>query len=69
MTQERINWHLDLPVCRTLRGLKEHLHWLFLLNLRELLALQYAYSVDETRYLVHHMWENIKENKKGFNAQ
>lgn len=60
MMQERIKEHLDIPVCRTLRGLKEHLHWLFLLNLRELMALEYTYDVDEVRDLVRCMWAEIK---------
>lgn len=63
MTQERIDWHLDIPVCRTLRGLKEHLHQLFLLNLRELLALQFIYNCDNNRTLARYMWADIKDHK------
>ena len=63
MTQERIKWHLDIPVCSTLRGVKEHLHQLFLLNMRELLALEYAYDADNAESLAREMWAEIKERK------
>ena len=61
MTQERIKWHLDKPVCRTLTGLQIHLG---VISLGELNGLCYQLEADSIAELTMKMWAMIKGEKK-----
>ena len=61
--RKRIEWHLDVPVCRILRGLKIHLS---VINLSELWRLCYWLNCDSAESLCKTMWAMIKGRKRGF---
>lgn len=58
---ERVAWHLTVPVCRILRGLKTHLS---LLSLKERGRLCYLFRCETVKQLERVMWELIKLRKK-----
>lgn len=60
MTQERIKWHLDVPVCRTLTGLRIHLG---IISLGELNGLCFLLKCDSIAALTVKMWDTIKLKK------
>jgi len=61
VTKKRIQWHLDVPVCRTLRGLRTHLGFI---NMGELWQLAYHLECDSVESLTKKMWAMIKGRKK-----
>jgi len=60
MKRERILWHLGVPACRVLRGLKIHLRTISLL---ELGALCYYFKVNSIDHLEKKMWSIIKKRE------
>jgi len=57
MTEDRIKWHLNVPVCRTLGGLKIHLA---AISLAERWKLIYAFGAGDLKRLIKKMWATIK---------
>jgi len=57
----RREWHLDVPVCRTLGGLTRHLS---LIGMREVQRLCYELRCDGLISLTKKMWAMIKHKKK-----
>ena len=65
MTQEQYNrlmWHLTVPVCRTLYGLKIHIATI---SLCERWQLCYLFGVNEAPELVRILWNMIKGMRYG----
>ena len=66
ISEERVQWHLDVPVCRILRGLKIHLTFV---SLGERWRLCWYFDVETTEALAKQMWARIKgrkEKQKGY---
>ena len=61
ISKERVQWHLEVPVCRILRGLKTHLA---VINLGERWRLCWYFGVETTEVLVKQMWARIKDRKR-----
>jgi len=61
LSRERIIWHLDVPVCRTLTGLRIHLK---VIGLAELWHLCYALKCDSLEKLAAVMWDVIKKRQR-----
>ena len=57
----RVEWHLDVPACRTLRGLKIHIDTI---GLREAWWLCYQCNCDSLKQLVAVMWQLIRLRRK-----
>jgi hypothetical protein len=65
ISEERVQWHLDVPVCRILRGLKTHLA---VISLSERWRLCWYFGVDSAEALVRQMWARIKSGKRAAKA-
>lgn len=61
LSRERIIWHLDVPVCRILSGLRIHL---WAMDVQEMWQLCYAFKCDTPEKLLHVMWDMIKKRKR-----
>ena len=57
----RLEWHLDVPVCRTLRGLATHLS---LIGLGQVQQLSYELDCDGLMSLTKKMWAMEKGRRK-----
>jgi len=66
ISKERVQWHLDVPVCRILRGLKTHLA---VIGLGERWRLCLYFGVDSAEKLVKQMWARIKDRKRAAKAE
>jgi len=58
---ERVAWHLTVPACRILTGLKTHIS---LLGLKERWYLCNVFRCETARQLERIMWELVKLRKK-----
>lgn len=66
---ERVEWHLSIPVCRTLSGLRRHLTYT---GLYERQRLCWYFMCDSMQELESRMWTAIKaeqENLKNLPAE
>ena len=61
VTNNRLDWHLDVPVCRTLGGLVTHLS---LIGLSEVQRLCYELRCDGLLELTKKMWAMEKGRRK-----
>lgn len=61
LSRERIIWHLDVPVCRILSGLRTHLR---IIGLTEMWKLCYALKCDTPEKLAAVMWDMIKKRQR-----
>ena len=61
MSKERIAWHLDIPVCRVLMGVKAHIKAIGYL---EAWRLCYTLRCDSLELLEKAMWIAIKKHRK-----
>jgi len=61
----RIQWHLDVPVCRILIGLKIHLATIGICEIWQLCWHLKCQSIEE---LTKKMWAMIKAKRKNVNA-
>ena len=60
LSKERIIWHLDVPVCRILSGLKIHLRTI---NMAEVWQMCYFFKCEAPE-LPSVMWNMIKKRKR-----
>ena len=63
--QKQILWHLSVPVCRTLSGIKIHIATI---SLRERWDLCYILGCSSAESLVKRMWGIIRDKKGSFNG-
>jgi len=60
MTRERVQWHLDVPVCSTWHGLTRHL---YILSMGELWELCFYFKAVSLSDLRKRMWAIIKKRE------
>jgi len=59
--ENKLAWHLSVPMCRILSGLKTHVS---MLGLEEQWRLMYYLKCDSVKMLVKKRWAMIKGGKK-----
>jgi hypothetical protein len=61
LSRERIMWHLDVPICRILHGLKIHLATI---SMNELWQLCYTMKCEVPAHLLDIMWDMIQKRQR-----